>query len=81
MSEVKSAILEQVGDEAGEIAVLASAAIRRALTPDEKGDIDSRTAKDLSGLVKDMISLHRELTGSGREITGRFLGETESAAE
>ena len=43
---------------------------------------DSKRAKELSGVLREMLQLHRELQGAGAQsVTVCFVGDTEEAAE
>lgn len=43
---------------------------------------DSKRAKELSGVLREMLQLHRELQGSsGQSVTVCFVGDTEEAAQ
>ncbi len=43
---------------------------------------DSKRAKELSGVLREMLQLHRELQGTGgQSVTVCFVGDTEEAAE
>lgn len=43
---------------------------------------DSKRAKELSSVLREMLQLHRELQGtSGQSVTVCFVGDTEAAAE
>ncbi len=46
-----------------------------------RGEGDSRKARELTGVLREMVQLHRELRGGGgQSVTVRFVGETEDAA-
>lgn len=58
-------------------------AAREALTQLETalGEGDSKRAKEMTGVLRDMVQLHRELqSGGSQSITVCFVGETEEAA-
>ena len=58
-------------------------AAREALTQLETalGDGDSKRAKEMTGVLRDMVQLYRELQGGGSQsVTVCFVGETEEAA-
>ena len=66
------------------IAALAAAALEEALTPAPGGKRDTKAARDLSAILKDMTALERELSAEDSRragVTVRFEGETEKAAE
>ena len=64
--------------EAGELAGMASRLLARELS----GETDTKRAKELSGIFKDMAVLSRELSGGGEQtLTVRFEGEGEALAE
>ena len=43
---------------------------------------DSKRAKELTGVLREMVQLHRELQGGdGQRVTVCFVGETEEAAK
>jgi hypothetical protein len=68
----------RLGREAGELAAMAS----RLLAEELSGGGDTKRARELSGIFKDMAALSRELGGAGEQhITVRFEGETAAAAE
>jgi len=75
--------LAQIAAESGRIALLATQEIKKALSVPDGGAPDTKTAKELSGVVKDMVALHRELSGErdARSLTVRFEGDTEAAAK
>lgn len=58
-------------------------AAREALTQLETalGEGDSKRAREMTGVLRDMVQLHRELQGgASQSVTVRFVGETEDAA-
>ena len=58
-------------------------AARAALTQLETalGEGDSKRAREMTGVLRDMVQLHRELQGgASQRVTVRFVGETEDAA-
>ena len=68
----------RLGREAGELAAMAS----RLLAEELSGGGDTKRARELSGIFKDMAVLSRELGADPEQlITVRFEGETETAAE
>ena len=66
--------------DTGTVALMASAMLQSALS--EQGKADTKTAKDLSGIIKDMVALDKELRVSGADssVTVRFEGESRDAA-
>ncbi len=45
------------------------------------GEGDSKRAREMTGVLRDMVQLHRELQGGGSQsVTVCFVGETEEAA-
>ena len=67
----------RLGREAETLAAKASRLLAEEL--DQAGD--TKRAKDLSGIFKDMAALARDLGDGGEQtLTVRFEGETESAA-
>ena len=45
------------------------------------GEGDSKRAREMTGVLRDMVQLHRELQGgASQSVTVRFVGETEEAA-
>ncbi len=65
----------------GELALLASRRLAEELGGEER-DLDTKKARDLSGILKDMTLLGRELGGVGpRTLEVRFAGGTETAGE
>ena len=72
--------LEQLGRDLPRLALLASEELEKALSEPEGSDV--KRAKDLSGILKDLTLLARELRGQeARPVTVRFLGPAEEAAE
>ena len=70
----------QLAEEMGNIALMATKALAAELnTGGEK--IDTRTAKDLSGIIKDMTALLRDIGGGDREVKVIFEGGSEDAAD
>ena len=70
-----------VAAETGRIALLAAEEIKKALLAAPGESPDTKTARDLSAIVKDMVAINRELGGEGRrEIRVSFSDETERAA-
>ncbi len=70
---------DRLGAETLQLALMASSELRRELSA-EGGD--TKRARELSAILKDMTGLARELCGQqAREITVRFLGETEEDSE
>ena len=61
--------------EAGTLAGMAS----RLLAEELAGPGDTKRAKDLSGIFKDMAALSRDLGGGEQSVTVRFEGETAEA--
>lgn len=60
---------------------MATAALEQELCPGPGQKRDTKTARELSGIIKDMVALSRELNGEqNRSLTVRFEGETENAA-
>lgn len=59
-------------------------AAREALSQVEiaLGDGDSKRAKEFSGVLREMVQLHRDLQGNtGQSVTVCFVGDTEAAAQ
>ena len=74
-----NAEFERLGADTLRLALLASAELGRELGA-EGGD--TKRARELSAILKDMTGLARELCGQeAREITVRFVGETEEDSE
>ena len=68
----------RLGREAGELAALAS----RLLAEELSGGGDTKRAKDLSGIFKEMTALARELDAGGEQsLVVRFENGTEQAGE
>ncbi len=68
----------RLGREAGELAAMAS----RLLAEELRGGGDTKRARELSGIFKDMAVLSRELgDGAEQTLTVRFEGGAERAAE
>ena len=69
----------RLGADSWALALLVEGWLREALSGP---DCDVRRAKELTGMLKDLVTLGRELGGAApREITVRFVGEAESAGE
>ena len=72
--------LRKLGGDTLRLALLASAELERELAAGAEGD--TRRAKELSGILKDMAMLGRELRfEEPRAVTVRFVGETEELGE
>lgn len=70
-----------VAAETGRIALLAAGEIKKALLAAPGQTPDTKTARDLSAIVKDMVAISRELGGDRpRELKVSFSDETELAA-
>lgn len=68
----------RLGEDSWEMALLVGDWLRQALNGPER---DVKRAKELTGMLKDLVSLGRELGGSApREITVRFVDGAEDAA-
>ena len=68
----------RLGEDSWELALLADAWLHEAMMGPER---DVKRAKELTGMLKDLVTLGRELGGSApREITVRFVDEAENAA-
>ena len=68
--------LRKLGGDTLRIALLASAELEKELAAGEDGD--TRRAKELAGILKDMTLLGRELrVEEPRALTVRFVGEAE----
>ena len=70
--------IETVGTHAGEIALMATEKLKAVL--DTSGSPDTKTARDLSTIIKDMVALHRDIGGGAREVQISFSDETAAAA-
>ena len=72
--------LRKLGGDTLRIALLASAELEKELGAGDGGDM--RRAKELSGILKDMALLGRELRfEEPRSLTVRFVGEAEELCE
>ncbi len=72
--------LKKLGSDTLRLALMASAELGRELGAGEEGD--TKRAKDLSGILKDMTLLARELRfEDARPVTVRFVDETEEAGK
>ncbi len=72
--------LRKLGSDTLRLALLASAELERELTAGEDGD--TRRAKELSGNLKDMALLGRELRfEEPQALTVKFVGEAEEMSE
>ena len=70
---------DRLGAETLQLALMASSELGRELSA-EGGD--TKRARELSAILKDMTGLARELCGQeAREITVRFVGETGEDSE
>ena len=68
--------LRKLGCSSLRLALLASEELEKELAAGEEGD--TRRAKELSGILKDMALLGRELRfEEPRPLTVRFVGDTE----
>ena len=68
--------LRKLGSDTLRLALLASGELEKELAAGEEGD--TRRAKELSGILKDMALLGRELRfEEPRPLTVRFVGEAE----
>ena len=68
----------RLGEESWALALLVEGWLREALSGP---DCDVKRAKELTGMLKDLVTLGRDLGGSApREITVRFVDEAENAA-
>ena len=73
---MKNKELDTLAKTTGRLALLAAAQLEQKLCPSE-GEPDTRTAKELSAIVKDMVALTGQLRGSEpRSITVRFDEDT-----
>ena len=71
--------LKKLGSDTLRLALLASEELGRELGAGPEGD--TKRAKDLSGILKDMTLLARELRGEeARPVTVRFVDETEEGS-
>lgn len=69
----------RLGEDTLRLALLVSQALSRELGAE---DGDTKRARELSAILKDMTGLARELCGEEtRELVVRFVGETEEAGE
>ena len=75
--------LELVAAESGRIALMAADGIKKALDPKAGGPPDTKAARDLSAIVKDMVALSRELSAGEEqhELRVSFSDETAGAAQ
>lgn len=74
-----SSDFQRLGEDALQLALRTASQLERELGA-EGGD--TKRAKELSGILKDVTGLARELCGrEAKEITVRFLGETQEAGE
>ena len=72
--------LRKLGSDTLRLALLASAELERELAAGAEGD--TRRAKELSGILKDMALLGRELRfEETRPLTVKFVGEAEEWSE
>ena len=72
--------LRKLGCDTLRLALLASAELEKELAAGAEGD--TRRAKELSGILKDMALLGRELRfEEPRPLTVRFVGDTEDLSE
>lgn len=72
----------KIAGAAEKIALMATAALERELDPAPGEKRDTKTARELSGIIRDMVALSRELSGEkSRSVTVRFEGDTEDAAK
>ena len=70
---------QKLGTDTLRLALLASAELGRELGAGGEGD--TKRAKELSGILKDMAQLARELRyQDARPVTVRFVDETEEAS-
>ena len=74
---------EQMAGSTGCIAALAASALEQELSAPAGGKRDTKSARDLSAIIKDMVALQRELSAEPlrRGVTVRFEGETEEASQ
>ena len=71
--------LKKLGSDTLRLALMASAELGRELGAGEEGD--TKRAKDLSGILKDMALLARELRfEDARPVTVRFADDTEEGS-
>ena len=71
--------LKKLGSDTLRLALLASAELGRELAAGTEGD--TKRAKDLSGILKDMALLARELRfEDARPVTVRFADDTEEGS-
>ncbi len=72
--------LRKLGSDTLRLALLASVELERELAAGEEGD--TRRAKELSGILKDMALLGRELRfEETRPLTVKFVGEAEEMSK
>lgn len=72
--------LERLGRDMPRLALMAQEELERALSGPEGSD--TKRAKELSGILKDLTQLARELRPEeARPVTVRFLDGTDEAAE
>ena len=67
--------LSALAREAGEIALSASAALRGMLAAQDRPD--TKSARDLSAIMKDMAALARDLRGGAAQLRVEFSPEAE----
>jgi len=71
--------LRQLGQDMPRLARMAALSLEAALG---EADSDTKRAKELSGILKDLTSLARDLnTDEAAPVTVVFLGETDEAGE
>ena len=69
-------------DKLDKLTELTSRLLERELTQAQDGEPDLKRLRELSGLMKDVSQLRRELRDNeARSVEVRFLGQTEQAAE
>ena len=85
---VVDALRKRGGDGGGSRAPVSKEKLRRAARTaleqieEALGEGDSKRAKELTGVLRDMVQLCREVQGGGsRELVVRFEGETDDAAQ
>ena len=73
---------EHMAGTTGRIAALAASALEQELSAPGEGKRDTKCARDLSAIIKDMVAVQRELSAGRlrRGVTVRFEGETEEAS-
>ena len=74
---------EQMAGSTGRIAALAASALEQELRMPTGEKRDTKSARDLSAIIKDMVALQRELSAEQlrRGVTVRFEGGTEEASQ